>query len=346
MAGIDIYITGEGITVGTPRVAARMEGDYGCVRKPRSELPRGMSIIALPDDYTVVDLETTGLSPYYDEILELAAIRVRGNEIVETYQQLVKPQCRISAFITSLTHITEEMVKDAPRIWDVLPGFLDFVGKDILVGHNISFDARFLHCNVGNYLNRPFENDYVNTVRIARKGLPGLPNYKLDELCTILEIDASNHHRALADCEQTNQLYQTLKGRFKTPEDLTGLFAQRQRERNRGSYLDARLITSTIPDEEMDHDHILYGKRVVFTGKLERYARREAMQLVANFGGVNQNTLTKDTDFLVLGCNDYCPTIKDGKSSKQKKAEKYALKGFGISILDEQTFYDLVADGE
>lgn len=340
MAGIQICITSEGLTVESPDEVCE------CVRKPHSDLPRGNSIISLPSDYTVVDLETTGLSPYYDDILELAAIRIRNNQIAETYQQLVRPQRRISEFITRLTHIDEEMVADQPRIWEVLPRFLEFVGRDILIGHNVGFDIRFLHCNAGNYLNLPFENDYVNTVRIARKAMQGLPSYRLDELCELLEIDTTSHHRALADCEQAHKLYQRLKGMFSSGEELAGLFTQRQRGTYKGSSFDARLITSSIPDEEMDHDHVLYGKRVVFTGRLEKYARREAMQLVANHGGVNQNALTKETDYLVLGCNDYCPTIKGGKSSKQKKAEEYALKGFGISILDEQTFYDLVAAGE
>jgi len=176
--------------------------------------------------------------------------------------------------------------------------------------------------------------------------MPGLPNYKLDELCMWLGIDTTSHHRALADCEQTHKLYQQMKGRFHSSEELAGLFSQKRSGTYKGSSFDARLITCTIPDEEINHDHVLYGKRVVFTGKLEKYARREAMQLVANHGGINQNSLTKETDFLVLGCNDYCPTIKDGKSSKQKKAEEYVLKGFNISVLDEQTFYDLVSEGE
>ena len=70
------------------------------------------------------------------------------------------------------------------------------------------------------------------------------------------------------------------------------------------------------------------------------------MQLVANLGAINQNSVTKDTDYLVLGNNDNCRTIKDGKSCKQKKAEEYMLKGTGVSIMDEQTFYDMVEAGD
>ena len=106
------------------------------------------------------------------------------------------------------------------------------------------------------------------------------------------------------------------------------------------------MIESKIPEEEIDKAHPLYGKKVVFTGALVRFKREAAMQLVANLGAINQNGVTKETDYLVLGNNDYCRTIKDGKSSKQKKAEEYMLKGTGISIMDEQTFYDMIEAGD
>jgi DNA polymerase-3 subunit epsilon len=111
-------------------------------------------------------------------------------------------------------------------------------------------------------------------------------------------------------------------------------------------HIDARMIECQIPEDEIDKAHPLYGKKVVFTGALVRFKRDAAMQLVANLGGINQNGVTKETDFLVLGNNDYCRTIKDGKSSKQKKAEEYMLKGTGISIMDEQTFYDMIEAGD
>ena len=111
-------------------------------------------------------------------------------------------------------------------------------------------------------------------------------------------------------------------------------------------HIDARLISCQIGADEIDKDNPIYGKYVVFTGALEKFKRSEAMQLVANLGGINQNGVTKATDYLVLGNNDYCATIKGGKSSKQKKAEEYMLKGTGIAIMDEKTFYDMVSAGD
>lgn len=316
-----------------------------CVDVAEPAFPKGESIIDLPTDYVVIDLETTGLSSRWDEIIELAAVRVRGGVPVDLYQQIVKPQRQISEFITSLTGITNEMVADAPRVWDVLKTYLDFIGDDFIVGHNVGFDVGFIHRASGIYLNLPFQNNYINTIRVARKAYPGLGSYKLDVLCELLEIDGTNHHRALADCEQTFALFEKMRSCFHSADELRGLFVAHRNGVYKGASFDARLISSTVPDEEMDHDHVLYGKNVVFTGKLERLARKDAMQLVANLGGKNQNGVTKETNFLVLGNNDYCTTIKDGKSGKQKRAEELMLKGYDIAILDEQVFYELIAEG-
>ena len=95
--------------------------------------------------------------------------------------------------------------------------------------------------------------------------------------------------------------------------------------------------------ENVDPSNPLFGKVCVFTGTLEKMVRKDAMQLVANLGGINADNVTKKTNYLVLGNNDYCSSIKDGKSSKQKKAEKLKLSGQDIEIIPENVFYDIVS---
>lgn len=80
----------------------------------------------------------------------------------------------------------------------------------------------------------------------------------------------------------------------------------------------------------------------VFTGTLDKMQRKEAMQLIADLGGIPGDGVTKKTNYLILGNNDYCKTIKDGKSSKQKKAEKMILEGADLQIVPEAVFYDIV----
>ena len=100
-----------------------------------------------------------------------------------------------------------------------------------------------------------------------------------------------------------------------------------------------------IGDEtKINPDSPIYKKRCVFTGKLEKFTRVQAMQVVADLGGINEDRVTKNTNFLILGNNDYCSTIKDGKSSKQKKAEKNKLAGQDIEIVPETVFYDMLGE--
>lgn len=96
---------------------------------------------------------------------------------------------------------------------------------------------------------------------------------------------------------------------------------------------------------KFDENNPLFGKIVVFTGTLERMTRRDAMQVVADLGGINGDTVTKKTNYLVLGNNDMCASIKDGKSTKQKKAEKYILDGADLAIISEDVFYDMLSEG-
>ena len=100
---------------------------------------KGESLLRLPDDnYTVIDIETTGLDPSFDEIIELAAIRVRDGVITDSFSSLVKPSHEVSDFISALTGINNDMLSDAQAIYDVLPKYIDFIGDDIIIGHNVS----------------------------------------------------------------------------------------------------------------------------------------------------------------------------------------------------------------
>ena len=99
------------------------------------------------NDFTVIDLETTGLSPSIDSIIEIAAYKVRNNKIVDTYQQLINPEISISPFISDLTGITNDMVVDKPTLNQIIDDLYDFLKEEILLGHNIHFDFNFLYDN-------------------------------------------------------------------------------------------------------------------------------------------------------------------------------------------------------
>ena len=288
----------------------------------------------LIDDYCVLDTETTGLSAYYDEIIEIGILRVRNNEIVDRYDQLIKPNFDIDGFITALTGITNDMLEGMPSIDSVKTDVLSFIGDDIILGHNTSFDMRFLNEGFKTQLS----NQYMDTMQFARKLYPELKHYSLSDLTDYLGLH-NNEHRALADCIATKELYDAVKTRMVEKnlviEDLWPASGS-----HGGKGIDIKAIK---PDEVVvDKDGFFYNRHVVFTGKLEKMVRKDAMQLVVNLGGVLDNSVTKQTNYLILGDNDYNAILKGEKSSKHKKAEKLKLEGQDIEIIDERTFYDLL----
>ena len=161
----------------------------------RSQRPyKGESLLNNINNYTIIDIETTGLDPKVDEIIEISAIKIRDNKIISEYSTLIKPQHEISDFITNLTGITNEMVDDKPAINTVLNDYFDFLDNDIIVGHNINFDINFLYDASIKYYNKPFENDYIDTLRLSRKYL-SLENNKLGTIANFFNIDYSGAHR-------------------------------------------------------------------------------------------------------------------------------------------------------
>ena len=172
---------------------------------------KGKSTIDILNDYIVFDIETTGLDSSYDEVIEIGAIKVHKNKIVSKFNSLVKPRNEIDEYITELTGITNEMVKDAPTIEEILPDFMNYIGNDILIGHNVNFDINFIYDNL--YRNKfdVLTNDFIDTMRISRKLLPDLPHHRLIDLARYFEIDTTNNHRSLKDCEITMDIYEQLK---------------------------------------------------------------------------------------------------------------------------------------
>lgn len=284
------------------------------------------------DNYCVLDLETTGLSPNYDSIIEIGIIKVKENKIVDKYNSLVNPGFLINEYITSITGITNEMLKGKPKIIDLKKEVLNFIGNDVLVGHNISFDVSFLQKG----FNEELKNEYIDTLQFCRKLFKELSHHRLTDMSNYLEI-SRNEHRSMSDCLCTKELYDCIKEKMKNNGlEINDIFAKK-------NYSSKNIDIHAIkPDNiEIDEDNFFYNKHCVFTGKLEKMIRKDAMQLVVNVGGILDNSVTKKTNYLILGNNDYCSSIKDGKSSKHKKAEKYKLEGQDIEIIDEDTFYNL-----
>jgi len=299
---------------------------------------KGDSLIDIIDEYVVIDIETTGYMTKYDSIIEVGAIKIKNGIEMAKYQQLVKPPKPVSAFITSLTGISNDMLKNQPTIKDIGNDFLEFIGDSILLGQNVHFDIHFLYDALLDELNIPLSNNFIDLLRFSRKLLPALPNHKLSTVANSLGVPVDKTHRSISDCQIAYQCYEKFKERLLIDKlDIHEMFKKKHH-----SKLNSKDIVAT--SNEFDVDHLLYNKVCVFTGKLEHMERKSAMQLVVNLGGLCANNVTKNANYLILGNNDYCSTIVDGKSSKQKKAEKMILDGADLQILPEDVFYDLVEE--
>ena len=137
-----------------------------------------------PDSYVVVDLETTGLQPAKDRILEIGAVKVENGEVKDTFCTFINPRMAIPPFIQALTGITQDMVENAPTAEQAFYEFLDFCGDRDLMGHNLMFDYSFLKHQAAN-LKLSFEKRGIDTLKIARSVLPESGRW---------EVSSRNHH--------------------------------------------------------------------------------------------------------------------------------------------------------
>ncbi len=159
--------------------------------------------------YTIIDIETTGGSPKYDKITEVAVYVHNGQEVVEEYTSLVNPERPIPAYITALTGISNEMVARAPRFYEIARKLVELTEGKIFVAHNVSFDYSFIREEF-RQLGFDFKRKQLCTVKLSRRLIPGLRSYSLGRLCKELDISIYNRHRAAGDAYATVKLFELL----------------------------------------------------------------------------------------------------------------------------------------
>lgn len=154
--------------------------------------------------FVAIDVETTGLSPIKNELIEVSAIRYNGNEKIDTFSTLIKPKERIPYYITNITGITNEMVENSPKVSEVMEKLVEFIGNSPIVAHNANFDYSFIQ----NYSENSFSNNkLIDTVQIGRALYPELPNHKLGTIAHHIGIKEDGFHRAEFDCECCAKIY-------------------------------------------------------------------------------------------------------------------------------------------
>ena len=167
-------------------------------------------------DFICIDLETTGLNPKRDRIIEIGAVKVRNGQIVETFQQLIDPKQQLEERVEILTGITLKELEGKPAIQEVLPQLKEFLSEDVLLGHRVLFDYSFLKRAFINE-KMPFERKGIDTLKLARRFVTECESKKLESLCKHYGI-THQAHRALGDALATVELYKKLVENYYSEE--------------------------------------------------------------------------------------------------------------------------------
>ena len=174
----------------------------------------------LDTEYCVLDLETTGISYVTEKITEVGIIKYKNGEIIDEFECFVNPEKPIPEKVVEITHITDDMVKDAETIDKVIPKIIDFIGDSVLVAHNADFDIGYLKYNFEKY-GYTLENTYIDTLRLAKAIFPDLKKYKLGIIADSLKIKVDVAHRALDDVKTLVEVFKVMIERTKEENGKT-----------------------------------------------------------------------------------------------------------------------------
>lgn len=276
----------------------------------------GKLLLAYPDDYTVLDIETTGLSPQNDYITEISAIKYRNNRRVDEFSSLVKPELSIPYYITRLTGIDDAMVADAPSIDEVILSFMDFLADDIIAGYNVGFDLSFIAENLAGYYAKRLANNYVDVMKLAQNELPFLGRYKQTAVAEYFNIAIAGAHRALVDCGICNGCYQKLKELVVADYRLP----PQQRE-----LVLAHSSSSLKP---------LADRNIVLLGSFDGLYLKNLQEILTELGASVAYHVTAVSDMVIVGTAD--ASVCDGADLQRAVSMKNA--GKNIYILKEDVF--------
>jgi DNA polymerase III subunit epsilon len=176
--------------------------------------------------YAIIDIETSGGSPVTEKITEIAILLHDGQRVVNEFTTLINPEKKIPYFITSLTGISNEMVAESPKFYEVARKIIELTDNCVFVAHNVSFDYQFIR-NEFKRLGYEYTREKLCTVQLSRKMIPGLPSYSLGKLCNHLDIKIYKRHRASGDALATSKLFELLlsigKNELQSFDSFTGM---------------------------------------------------------------------------------------------------------------------------
>jgi len=295
--------------------------------------------------FAIIDIETTGGNPHRDKIIEIAMYLHDGHQVQKEYVSLVNPECSIPYFISRMTGISNEMVAKAPRFFEIARDIVEFTEGAVFVAHNVSFDYNFVK-NEFARLGYKYERDYLCTVKLSRKLIPGKMSYSLGKLCDELGIHINDRHRAAGDALATVKLFELL-----VKEKPSGVFLETFGKNGGLAYAHPHITREML--NKLPQQTGLYFFRdeqgeVIYVGKSKDIRQRVISHFVRN-GQKKANNMvarTASIDYEVTG-SELIALLRESEEIKQLKPKfNRALKNdqfpLGLySYLDEKGYHCL-----
>ena len=221
--------------------------------------------------YAIVDIETTGNGPKGQKITEISALIFDGKKVVDEFTSLVNPEQNIPTFITNLTGITNAMVRNAPKFYEIAKKVEEITKGTIFVAHNVNFDYNIIHAEFKS-LGFDFKRKKLCTVRLTRKIIPGLPSYSLGNICTAEKIPINGRHRAKGDAEATAELFRRLLLRDDN-FTINSFLNPKSRQATLPPLLD-KIVVDKLPETFGVYYFKNVAKEVIYVGKANNIKQR------------------------------------------------------------------------
>lgn len=268
--------------------------------------------------YAIVDIETTGGSAQFEKITEIAIYQHNGDEITGEFISLINPERNIPYFITNLTGITNEMVEDAPRFFEIARKIIEMTEGRTFVAHNARFDYSFIRQEYKS-LGFNFKRSILDTVALSRKLLPGHASYSLGNICKDLNININGRHRAGGDAQATARLLEILIAKDTELNERATLLLKNARVSKLNPKLDLAKI-ETIPEEP--GIYYFYNEKgdLIYIGKSRNLQQRISTHLSNNTTNraMEMRDIIADIDWEITG-SELIALLKESYEIKRNK---------------------------
>ncbi len=296
--------------------------------------------------YAILDLETTGGNAIHDKITEIAIYLHDGYGIVKEYTSLINPECNIPPFISRLTGIDNEMVRDAPKFYEVAKEIIEFTEGATIVAHNAPFDYSFLAQEYKS-LGYTFSRDYLCTVRLSRKIIPGYRSYSLGNLCNTLGIPLYNRHRAAGDALATVKLFELLLA--KDPEkEIFSSFVKNDYLHLRFPPEFNRSILEKLPESPGVYYFYNADNTIIYVGKSNNIRKRVLMHFnnKQTRKAIEMRNSIRDITFEITG-NELVALLLESEEIKVyqpvfNRSQKNSFYNYGVfQEMNQQGYWQL-----